>query len=96
MSLVGPRPALFSERATFPAELLERETLRPGITGLWQVEARLDPSFDRYRELDLEYVGSCTFWGDLVLLLRTPWAVVRDARRLMRRNRMIAESQTAS
>src|SRR5438270_31541 len=50
MSLVGPRPALFDERANFPPDLLERETLRPGITGLWQVEARLDPSFDRYHD----------------------------------------------
>src|SRR5207248_7770074 len=62
MSLVGPRPALFDERANFPPDLLERETLRPGITGLWQVEARLDPSFDRYHDLDLEYMRSHSSW----------------------------------
>jgi lipopolysaccharide/colanic/teichoic acid biosynthesis glycosyltransferase len=79
MSLVGPRPALYEEREHFPEALLERETIRPGLTGLWQVEARLDPDFDRYHQLDLEYVRSHTFFGDLRLLARTPVVVVRDA-----------------
>jgi lipopolysaccharide/colanic/teichoic acid biosynthesis glycosyltransferase len=79
MSLVGPRPALYEERENFPAELLERETVRPGITGLWQVEARLDPDFDRYHELDLEYVRTYTLGRDIGLLLRTPIVVSRDA-----------------
>jgi lipopolysaccharide/colanic/teichoic acid biosynthesis glycosyltransferase len=85
MSLVGPRPALYAERANFPPELLERERVRPGITGLWQVNARLDPSFDRYHDLDLDYVHSRTFWGDLHILLRTPFVVVRDAWRCKNR-----------
>jgi lipopolysaccharide/colanic/teichoic acid biosynthesis glycosyltransferase len=79
MSLVGPRPALYEEREHFPPSLLERELIRPGITGLWQVEARLDPDFDRYHQLDLRYVRSYTFLGDLGLLARTPIVVVRDA-----------------
>jgi lipopolysaccharide/colanic/teichoic acid biosynthesis glycosyltransferase len=79
MSLVGPRPALFEERENFPSELLEREVLRPGLTGRWQVEARLDPDFDRYHRLDLLYVRNYTFWGDLRILLRTPGVVIRDA-----------------
>jgi lipopolysaccharide/colanic/teichoic acid biosynthesis glycosyltransferase len=79
MSLVGPRPALHKERESFPPELLEREALRPGITGRWQIEARLEPSFDRYRHLDLLYVRTYTLWGDLEILLRTPAVVVRDA-----------------
>ena len=60
MSLVGPRPALFEERASFPPGLLEREILRPGLTGLWQVEARSDPDFDRYHQLDLDWITVCT------------------------------------
>jgi lipopolysaccharide/colanic/teichoic acid biosynthesis glycosyltransferase len=79
MSLVGPRPALFEERERFPTELLEREVLRPGLTGLWQVKARRDPDFDQYKQLDLLYVRAHTFWGDLGILLRTPVVVVRDA-----------------
>jgi lipopolysaccharide/colanic/teichoic acid biosynthesis glycosyltransferase len=79
MSLVGPRPALFEEREHFPAELLEREAFRPGLTGLWQVQARHDPDFDRYKELDLFYVRAYTFRRDLAILLRTPVVIVRDA-----------------
>jgi lipopolysaccharide/colanic/teichoic acid biosynthesis glycosyltransferase len=79
MSLVGPRPALFQERESFPPELLEREDLRPGITGLWQVEARSDPDFDHYHRLDLEYVREWSLWLDVKLLVRTPFVVIREA-----------------
>jgi lipopolysaccharide/colanic/teichoic acid biosynthesis glycosyltransferase len=77
MSLVGPRPALFEEREGFPPGLLEREQLRPGITGLWQVEAREDPDFDKYHDLDLEYLRTWSIWLDVWLLCRTPLAVAR-------------------
>lgn len=56
MSLVGPRPALPAEVVNFPSELKMREQVMPGITGLWQVEARDNPSFEAYRRLDLFYV----------------------------------------
>jgi lipopolysaccharide/colanic/teichoic acid biosynthesis glycosyltransferase len=79
MSLVGPRPALFEERTSFPPALLEREVMRPGLTGLWQVKARSDPDFDRYHQLDLDYVAHWTLWLDLTILVRTPFVVVRDA-----------------
>jgi lipopolysaccharide/colanic/teichoic acid biosynthesis glycosyltransferase len=92
MSLVGPRPALYEERANFPPDLLEREKFRPGITGLWQVEARLDPSFERYHDLDLEYVRSHSFWRDLGILLRTPFVVVRDMWRWTRNSQAIASA----
>jgi lipopolysaccharide/colanic/teichoic acid biosynthesis glycosyltransferase len=78
MSMVGPRPALYSERQHFPPELRLREQVPPGITGLWQVEARLDPDFDRYHALDIEYVQTRSFWLDLRLLCRTPVVVARD------------------
>jgi lipopolysaccharide/colanic/teichoic acid biosynthesis glycosyltransferase len=78
MSLVGPRPALYEERESFPPELLAREQMRPGITGLWQIKARHDPDFDRYHELDLRYVGSWTLADDLSILVRTPFVVARE------------------
>ena len=84
MSLVGPRPALYEERKNFPTGLLEREQVRPGITGLWQVEARLDPDFDEYHRLDLEYVRNWTLWLDLRLLCRTPVVILRDSLRHLR------------
>jgi exopolysaccharide biosynthesis polyprenyl glycosylphosphotransferase len=71
MSLVGPRPALPSEVATFSADLRQREQVRPGITGLWQVEARDNPSFEAYRRLDLFYVENWSITLDLFILIAT-------------------------
>jgi len=81
MSMVGPRPALYEERASFTPDLLAREEMPPGITGLWQVEARTDGDFDRYRELDLRYVQEWTVWLDIWLLIKTPFVLVRHALR---------------
>ncbi|HVM01527.1 MAG TPA: sugar transferase [Acidimicrobiales bacterium] len=85
MSLVGPRPALAHEVAQFDAELRTRERVRPGITGLWQIEGRDDPSFDAYRRLDLFYVENWTLELDLVILFSTARAVVTQALRDLRR-----------
>jgi lipopolysaccharide/colanic/teichoic acid biosynthesis glycosyltransferase len=79
MSMVGPRPALFEERADFPPALLEREALPQGITGLWQVNARRESDFNRYSQLDLDYVHNWSLRRDLWLLCQTPFVVARDA-----------------
>ena len=71
MSLVGPRPALPSEVDKFPLELRARQRVKPGITGLWQVEARDNPSFEAYRRLDLFYVENWSLILDLMILLGT-------------------------
>ena len=71
MSLVGPRPALPSEVAVFAPELRQRELVLPGITGLWQVEARDNPSFEAYRRLDLFYVENWSITMDLLIMLAT-------------------------
>jgi exopolysaccharide biosynthesis polyprenyl glycosylphosphotransferase len=71
MSLVGPRPALTEEEAAFDDEHRGRFDVRPGITGLWQVEARRNASFSAYRRLDLHYVENWTFGLDLRILLAT-------------------------
>jgi lipopolysaccharide/colanic/teichoic acid biosynthesis glycosyltransferase len=71
MSLVGPRPALPSEVAQFPPELRSREAVLPGITGLWQVEARDNPSFEAYRRLDLFYVENWSIVLDLLIIVGT-------------------------
>jgi len=75
MSLIGPRPALPEERAQFPAELLEREQLPQGLSGLWQLEGRNSSDFGVYRDLDLEYVRNWTLRRDLAILVRTPFVV---------------------
>jgi len=87
MSLVGPRPALPEEAAQFDPVLQRRSTMRPGMTGLWQVEARLNRSFNAYRRLDLRYVDNWSIRLDLSILLATIPAVVSQAFRLIRDRR---------
>lgn len=71
MSIVGPRPALPDEVAKFPTDMRRRETVKPGITGLWQVEARDNPSFDSYRRLDMYYIENWSLTLDLVIVVGT-------------------------
>ena len=75
MSLVGPRPSLGSEVNQYEADQLYRFNAVPGITGLWQVEARQDPSFETYIALDRKYVNHWSLRLDLRILLRTVAAV---------------------
>ena len=77
MSLVGPRPSLGSEVAQYDAGHLRRLDAVPGITGLWQVEGRQDPSFEKYISLDSEYVNRWSLGLDLRILFRTIAAVFR-------------------
>jgi lipopolysaccharide/colanic/teichoic acid biosynthesis glycosyltransferase len=76
MSIVGPRPALPAEVAQFDDDLKARHRVRPGVTGLWQIEARDNPSFFAYRHLDLYYVENATVGLDLVIALATFWSIV--------------------
>jgi len=77
MSLVGPRPPIMSEVQQYKIDQFYRLEVVPGITGLWQVEARDDPAFESYMELDRKYVNDWSVWLDLTLLLRTVTVVVR-------------------
>ena len=71
MSLVGPRPPLASEVAKYDIAHLRRLDVLPGMTGLWQVEARQDPSFDSYISLDTAYVENWNLMLDFRILART-------------------------
>ena len=87
MSLVGPRFALPKEAAEFDEELQRRTVMRPGITGLWQTEARDNPSFSAYRRLDLLYVDNWSLGLDLAILVNTAHSVtVRAVRALLSRS----------
>jgi len=78
MSLVGPRPALAYEVEKYRSWHLRRVLdVRPGITGLWQVEGRSRTTFDDMVRLDLRYVRSCSLSADFRILVRTILAVVR-------------------
>ena len=71
MSLVGPRPAPPREVADYDVWHRRRLSMKPGITGLWQVEARQDESFDRRASLDLNYIDRWSVWLDMRIMIRT-------------------------
>lgn len=77
MSLVGPRPHPFDDIAGYEPWQHRRLTVKPGITGLWQVQGRLEPTFDRWVQLDLEYIDTWSIWLDFRLLLQTIPALLR-------------------
>lgn len=81
MSLVGPRPALPSEMEQFSEALRNRASVRPGITGLWQVEAGDKPYFFAYERLDLYYVENWSVSLDVAVLLSTVEALAAKAMR---------------
>ncbi len=76
MSLVGPRPPMAAEVEQYDITHLRRLDVLPGLTGLWQVEARQDPSFDSYISLDTAYVENWTLALDLKILARTVGVVL--------------------
>jgi exopolysaccharide biosynthesis polyprenyl glycosylphosphotransferase len=71
MSLVGPRPPLPEEVSGYDLWHRRRLSMKPGMTGLWQVRGRREPDFDRWVEADLEYIDRWSLWLDLQILLRT-------------------------
>jgi exopolysaccharide biosynthesis polyprenyl glycosylphosphotransferase len=77
MSLVGPRPCIPYETEHFEEHHFERFSVPAGLTGLWQVTARARSPFVEALELDVLYARSWSFWGDIVLLLKTPVQVFR-------------------
>ncbi len=77
MSLVGPRPHPFDDVAGYDAWHRRRLSMKPGVTGLWQIGARQDDDFDRWVEKDLEYIDRWNLWLDLRVLVATVPAVLR-------------------
>jgi exopolysaccharide biosynthesis polyprenyl glycosylphosphotransferase len=79
MSVVGPRPARPTDVDRWPPELHNRLRVKPGITGMWQVNS--ESTYEDYSRLDLYYVDNWSLWTDLAIVVRTLPAVVRRARR---------------
>src|SRR5271165_2278581 len=77
MSLVGPRPHPLDDFERYDLEDLRRLDVKPGMTGLWQVKARRDPSFATNVALDLEYIENWNLLLDLKILLSTVPALLR-------------------
>lgn len=83
MSLVGPRAyypdELSNQQQKYPqTRKLVKEVLsiKPGITGYWQVSGRSEVNFDKRIAMDAEYVKKRSLWYDIHILLKTPWAMI--------------------
>jgi exopolysaccharide biosynthesis polyprenyl glycosylphosphotransferase len=79
MSLVGPRPHPLDDYSAYAIEHLPRLDVIPGMTGLWQVTARRDPSFEAGLNLDIEYIHRWSLGMDLRILLKTAAVVLRGS-----------------
>ncbi len=79
MSLVGPRPPVPSEVQQYDWWQRRRISVRPGMTGIWQVWGRNKVSFTRWIEMDLYYIDNWSLWLDIKLLLRTFGTVFRGS-----------------
>ncbi len=76
MSIVGPRPPLPVEVEMYEVWQRRRLSLKPGITCIWQVSGRNKISFERWMEMDLEYIDSWSLWIDFKILIRTVFVVM--------------------
>jgi exopolysaccharide biosynthesis polyprenyl glycosylphosphotransferase len=79
MSLVGPRPHPLDDVSGYSIEHLPRLDVKPGITGLWQITARTDPSFQTGMNLDVKYIHSWSLGMDFRILWKTAGAVLRGS-----------------
>ena len=76
MALIGPRPIVEGEVEYYGTSYETFSSVRPGITGLWQVSGRSDTDYDRRVALDTYYVLNWSPWMDIWILLRTVLAVL--------------------
>jgi len=76
MSIVGPRPPVAYEYEHYDDRARRRLEVRPGITGLYQVTARSQVSFDRMIDIDLDYIARRSLALDVAIMLRTPWVML--------------------
>lgn len=80
MSLVGPRPALIEEVEEYSERARERLRVKPGITGLWQVNGRSNLSFNDMIELDLLYIKKRSVFKNIIVLFKTVMLVIPSKR----------------
>jgi lipopolysaccharide/colanic/teichoic acid biosynthesis glycosyltransferase len=77
MSLVGPRPPIPYEYECYqPWHRRRILEAKPGITGKWQIHGRSRTTFDDMVRMDIQYIQERSIWGDILILLRTPIAVI--------------------
>ena len=83
MSIVGPRAyyndELNNQQKKYPhTKALVKKVLsvKPGITGLWQVSGRSEINFDKRITLDAKYIDNISLWNDLIIIIKTPWVMI--------------------
>jgi lipopolysaccharide/colanic/teichoic acid biosynthesis glycosyltransferase len=76
MSLVGPRPPIPYEVEQYPPHWLARFAVKPGVTGLWQVNGRSDVTLEEMVRLDIEYIRRRSVWLNVIIMARTVPAVL--------------------
>ena len=76
MSIVGPRPIVKNEIQKYGDSYRFYTAVRPGLTGLWQVEGRTDTTYQERVEMDVRYVQTRSFWKDVWIVVRTIPAVI--------------------
>ena len=76
MSVVGPRAPLPEEVKYYALKQKRRLSVKPGITCLWQISGRSDIDFNKWMELDLQYIDNWSFWADILIMLRTIPAII--------------------
>ena len=91
MTLVGPRPAIDYEVQVYSAWHYRRLDAVPGVTGLWQVNGKNRLSFNQMVRLDIKYLKEQSFWLDVSILLKTPYAVLRQVRDTLQERQPVAE-----
>ncbi len=82
MSLVGPRPHLPEEVAKYKKHHKRVLTIKPGMTGLAQISGRSDLVFDDEVKLDIFYIENWALWLDIVILIKTPFVLIRKRKAL--------------
>lgn len=80
MSIVGPRPPIDREVQNYDSWHNLRLSVKPGLTGLWQISGRNDLGFDDMVRLDLKYIRERNFWYDLKIILKTLPVLLGDSR----------------
>lgn len=78
MSLVGPRPPLQREVEEYTLYDKQRLNVKPGCTGLWQLNGRNDVHFEDMVEMDLEYIKKCNWFLDMKIIIKTPIVMFKD------------------
>ena len=80
MSMVGPRPLPIRDYEGFDQDWQRRRlSVRPGITCLWQVNGRSSVAFEKWMQLDMQYIDQWSLWLDIKILFKTIHAVIKGS-----------------